>query len=567
MANNKAKKLEKLHRMQADYAAQLPGKVSAMDELWKSAQNEAEENESFATLKTVAHNLAGSAGTFGYADVGDIAKALELILSDCGDGARRTAGEIAAITALIAEIKELVRRQPKTERVSLALPVGRQMQKSPAGQLIYVVEDDELLAREIHDQLIHYGYEAEVFNDRIAAEAAMQKRSPVAMVVDLNLPEGPLAGANMIEQYKRISRDDVPLVFISARDDWAARLAVVRAGEGTYLTKPIVFGELLDRLELLTVQQDEEPYRVLLVDDDLLLANRYALALDAEGMSAKVVTEPSNLLIDISEFQPDLILMDVYMPSCSGLEAAAVIRQKHELLSTPIVFLSTEVNLRGQLEALQLGGDDFLQKPISDDHLVTAIKIRIQRFRNLRAYMQLDTLSGLLNHAALKMRLESEVQRALRQSSTLVFAMLDLDHFKNVNDSYGHPVGDEVIKSISRLLKQRLRKSDIVGRYGGEEFAVILPDTSLRSAQHVLDELREQFSLIKHQGKPGSFTCTVSVGLASVPPHRQVADLVRAADQALYAAKRRGRNCLCIDDEGGTSFGDESGNSEGVDAS
>ncbi|RLA41145.1 MAG: hypothetical protein DRQ64_03040 [Gammaproteobacteria bacterium] len=128
----------------------------------------------------------------------------------------------------------------------------------------------------------------------------------------------------------------------------------------------------------------------------------------------------------------------------------------------------------------------------------------------------------------------------------MVFAMVGLDHFKGVNASYGHPVGDEVIKNVSRLLAQRLRQSDIVGRYGGEEFAIILPDTTLEAARVLMDDLREQFASIKHRCKKGEFSCTFSVGLAALPPYSEVNGLIDAADGALYRAKDEGRNRTCV---------------------
>jgi len=305
---------------------------------------------------------------------------------------------------------------------------------------------------------------------------------------------------------------------------------------------------LLDSLDTVGLWWDEVPYKVMIVEDDLILAQSYAAILQAGGLEVLVIEQVSNLISLVSEFQPDLILMDVNMPECSGLEAAGVIRQKAEWISIPIVFLSTENDINRQMEALQLGGDDFLKKPIGAEHLTAVVKMRIRRFRKLRSRMQLDTLSGLLNHATLKARLQTEISRSLRQDAHLTFAMIDLDDFKSVNDRFGHPVGDEVIKSVSRLLVQRLRHSDIVGRYGGEEFAVILPDTSLLAAQELMDELREQFSVINHRCKKGEFACTFSVGLAALPPYADVNGIIDAADSALYRAKDEGRNRTCINE-------------------
>jgi diguanylate cyclase (GGDEF)-like protein len=153
-----------------------------------------------------------------------------------------------------------------------------------------------------------------------------------------------------------------------------------------------------------------------------------------------------------------------------------------------------------------------------------------------------DSLTGLYNHTTIKERLDQELSRSSRLQSCLCFAMIDLDHFKKVNDTHGHGTGDRVLKSLARYLSQRLRKSDVIGRYGGEEFAVILPDTPLQAAIGLLNELRLGFAHIHHRGSGKDFTVKLSAGLASYPDYRNPTALIEAADQALYLAKRQGRN-------------------------
>jgi diguanylate cyclase (GGDEF)-like protein len=234
--------------------------------------------------------------------------------------------------------------------------------------------------------------------------------------------------------------------------------------------------------------------------------------------------------------------MDMYMPAGTGLELAAVIRQQPIYISTPIVFLSAETDLQKHLQAMQLGADDFLTKPILGGHLVSVVTARVQRSRILRSYIERDSLTGLYNHSRIKEQLELEIIGARRKNSTLVFAMLDIDHFKRVNDTYGHHIGDRVIKNLSRFLLNKLRRTDFIGRYGGEEFAIILPDTSEENSLKVLNRIREDFVKFPHYVQDTQFYTTFSCGLASFARYRDGTSLSRAADQALYEAKRAGRN-------------------------
>jgi diguanylate cyclase (GGDEF)-like protein len=210
------------------------------------------------------------------------------------------------------------------------------------------------------------------------------------------------------------------------------------------------------------------------------------------------------------------------------------------------VFLSAETNRDMQLEAMRLGGDDFMTKPIKSDHLISAVINRVKRSRTLRAFMVRDSLTGLYNHTTTKGQLEIELARAQRHQSALALAIIDIDHFKSVNDTYGHPTGDRVLKSLSRLLRERLRKTDIIGRYGGEEFAVVLVGTDGATAVGVLDEIREGLARIRQQAGGEEFTVTFSCGIACFSHYPDGPRLTDAADRALYAAKRGGRNRVML---------------------
>lgn len=244
----------------------------------------------------------------------------------------------------------------------------------------------------------------------------------------------------------------------------------------------------------------------------------------------------------LADTSPELILLDMNMPGASGQELARVIRQQDAYLSIPIVFLSAESDVGRQREAMSTGGDEFLQKPIEPEHLISAVRSRVIRYRALRALMVRDSLTGLLNHTSFKERLRAEVARTKRLNKVLTVGMIDIDHFKQVNDSHGHPAGDRVIRNLSRLLKQRLRGADVIGRYGGEEFAIVLVDTAIEAAVGVVDHIRKSFAALEQQAGESVFRCTFSAGLAQSPPRMDADSLIQAADEALYQAKHDGRN-------------------------
>ncbi|NIP72430.1 MAG: diguanylate cyclase, partial [Gammaproteobacteria bacterium] len=283
------------------------------------------------------------------------------------------------------------------------------------------------------------------------------------------------------------------------------------------------------------------------IDDSPTSGFYISNVLEEAGMVTQVVRDPLQALDALAEFSPELILMDLYLAEFSGFETAAAIRQNETYVGTPIVFLSSETDVDKQLHALRQGGDDFLTKPIRPEHLVAAVAIRAERYRQLRGFMIRDGLTGLYNHSRIKQELELAVSRGRRQGADLAFAMIDIDEFKAVNDTYGHPVGDRVIKSLARLLRQRLRTIDIIGRYGGEEFALILDNTRVEAALAVLEDIRANFARLAHRAGAHEFSATFSCGLAGFPRFSSAAAISEAADRALYRAKAQGRNCVVIE--------------------
>lgn len=538
-------KKKKLLKLREKYISQLPSKLDALHKCWLKVLNE-KDPIALQSLRQLAHNLAGSAGTFGFHAVSIETRNLEDALSKVTDEHELNndiqeivADSLQRIVSLVELGPEKADAQAHTEYEDLAL-------QTELDQLVYIIEDDELLADEIASQLQYYDYEVKTFSVIADAVNAVKKRIPSAMIIDIQLPEGSLAGPEFAMLFNEFSDTHVPSIFISARDDWQARLATVRAHGSAYLTKPVDFNELLERLGLITTHLEPEPFRILIVDDMEVLAEHYAIVLQNAGMEVKTVSNIDDLLETLSDFKPELILMDIFMPQCSGLEAASIVRQKDEFLSVPIVFLSTESDPLQHLFAMELGGDDFLQKPVLDERLVIAVRTRAKRFRNLRSHMHRDGLTGLLNHVTIKSHLSAEISRAQRQHEPLCFAMLDIDDFKQVNDSYGHPVGDRVIRSVSRMLRKRLRKSDLIGRYGGEEFAIILPGTDIKTARKLLDDVRQSFSKILQQHNTTQFSCTLSIGVTQQTSKGDLDNLINIADGALYEAKNSGKNKVCV---------------------
>lgn len=287
---------------------------------------------------------------------------------------------------------------------------------------------------------------------------------------------------------------------------------------------------------------EQEQYRVLVVEDSRVAVALIQRTLAQHDIDTRAINDPGKLLEALESYKPDLVLMDMYMPRFNGVEATRVLRQMAAYGSLPIVYLSGESDVGMQVEALRLGGDQFLIKPFNPVLLAAVVKTRIERFRETRRSTRLDGLTGLFNHTAAKSRLQAMVEHTEMQGA-LTVAMIDIDHFKAINDTYGHPVGDQVIRGLAWLLKGRLRSIDLIGRYGGEEFIIALPGVELSRAEPVIDRIRRDFSALPHAHPEGALYATFSAGVAAYPvDHHTAAGLTETADQALMQAKRLGRN-------------------------
>ncbi len=333
-----------------------------------------------------------------------------------------------------------------------------------------------------------------------------------------------------------------PIVLLSAEAGFDLRLAAARAGVHAILRRPVDPIELWRCLKELDASSARDRLSVVLVDDDRLTADLNAEILRASGIDVEVVIDPRDAVEAIERVMPDLVLMDLRMPDVDGVELAQAVRLSRELIGIPIVFLSVESDEARQSAARRIGGDDFIQKPVDPSRFIAQVKVRGNRAKALRAIGERDGLTGLLDHSRFRERLAHEVSHCRRHGDDLSLAIIDVDRFKSVNDRHGHLVGDQVLRTLAQLLTATLRKSDVVGRCGGEEFGVILRNTDADGACRVIDKLRERFGAVDFNTGTVGLTVTFSAGVACIGSGMTQTDLLRSADRALYAAKEGGRN-------------------------
>ncbi|MDT8403814.1 response regulator [Sulfuriflexus sp.] len=373
---------EVLAKLRWQFIEQLPLRLEAIRGHCQSLETASWQEEEARTLHRLVHGLIGSADTHGLHSLSRAARNMEVLLSTVSQtGTALTAAQWRGVNAAFVRIDALVRVAQNSNVANLTAPeLVTQTNQSP---LIHLVEEDAEQAILLRHALQDEGYRVEAFTSAAAFRTAFLRNDserPVVVLMDLVFPEGEDAGIELITELN-LGKNGIPVVVISVRDDLLSRLKAFRAGACRYITKPYETSRVLDVLEVVSGRQPGQPYRVLLVDDDPQLLEVESAILRSAGMNVYALSEPLKTLEAVEEFSPDVILMDVYMPDASGLELAAVLREQDVQLQTPIIFLSAETDMSQQLLALNLGGDDFLVKPVQAEHLISAVTARVRRAR------------------------------------------------------------------------------------------------------------------------------------------------------------------------------------------
>jgi len=337
---------------------------------------------------------------------------------------------------------------------------------------------------------------------------------------------------------------------LSVPADLQSIVLLQRAGADACVPVGNKVSDVLSRILDLVETREQDINRVLVVEDSATAIAHIRRSLSQHGIDSRAISDPRTLLEAAADYRPDAILMDMYMPFCTGVEVTSALRQIPEYQALPVIYLSSETDIVQQVEALRLGGDQFLTKPVNPIILASVVKTKIERYREMLYSGRHDSLTGLLNHSTSKDQLK-KMLRTVTPVGRLVVAMIDIDRFKSINDNYGHPVGDQVIRSMAWLLRGRLRNSDLIGRYGGEEFIIALADVDLARAVALLNQIREDFAALPHAHAHGSLRATFSCGVAALPDYHKVSTLIQAADDALLEAKRNGRNRVVLAPTGG----------------
>ena len=330
------------------------------------------------------------------------------------------------------------------------------------------------------------------------------------------------------------------------------REALGAAAEASSTDLPAAVKFLAGFLRDLAARARTQKLVILVIDDDPDVTELLQLRLsepNRDVLVASTITEAARL---ISERSLSLILLDLHLPDTDGRNLLLSLREDPVTASIPIVVITADTNPEHQDECLGLGADEYFRKPFDLESLAVAVSTRLRRSAEISSESHRDALTGLANRRALAIEFDRARKHASQGETPITVAMLDLDHFKEINDTYGHVAGDEVLKRLASVLPRVLRGSDFVCRWGGEEFVLVLPETDEAQAAIVVEKVLAALRSERFGEDGSGFQVTLSAGVAAVPPDASLDDVVAEADRRLYRAKSAGRNRVVSTAGGGT---------------
>jgi diguanylate cyclase (GGDEF)-like protein len=298
--------------------------------------------------------------------------------------------------------------------------------------------------------------------------------------------------------------------------------------------------------------ENNDKFRILIIDDEkanLIVLNRL-LSSQYTVFTAKSGEEGLNM---VASEKPDLILLDIILPGMDGFEVLKILKDSPETRSIQVIIITGLDNELDEEKGLLLGAVDYIPKPFKNAIVLARVGTHIQIGQHIRVIERLgliDSLTNIPNRRCFDDRLDIEWRRAIREKKPISFMMMDVDKFKNYNDTYGHPQGDTLLRTIANIFAAAARRPmDLAARLGGEEFGVLLPDTAMEGALEVAEEIRSQVEAARMPTADGSTitTVTISIGIAAQVPGEEstIAAFIAQADANLYTAKETGRNRVC----------------------
>jgi diguanylate cyclase (GGDEF)-like protein len=540
--------LDSLGLIWQKYQAQYRDRISILEEAVQAIKQENLSKDLQQKAISTAHTLVGSLGSFGYTKSSQICSQIEAILQSYDHLDYEISNQLdRLLTALLIQFNSPI-SEPPPAQIPARMTLGKDEPNLPYSSLstqykLLIVDDDFPLTQALVSEAVTWGIEAKVAGNLSQAREAIADTIPDAILLDLSFPDAQNGGLELLQELTA-RQLEIPVIALTARESFAARVEVARLGGKGFLTKPVSPTQAMETVASILEHSNLPDAKILVVDNQLENLNAIADLLEPWGFEIILLQNASQFWDILEQSSPDLIIAQLEMEGVSGIELCQVVRNDPRWCHLPVLIVSPHDDIETIQQTCSVGVDDRISFPVIQEELLAHIFNRLGKERYRRQLAETDALTGIANRRASLQRLTRLLRIAKRQNKSWCFVVIDIDDFKQVNDDFGHDTGDRVLRRLGQLLKQEFRSEDTIARWGGEEFVLGLYDMTKEAA---IARLREFLVTCRQQSfafsEEETFQITFSAGVAEYPTNGTTLEaLYQYADLALYQAKAGGKN-------------------------
>lgn len=442
---------------------------------------------------------------------------------------------------------------------------------------VLVVDDLEPNVKLLEAKLLSEYYTVFTASSGMKALEMLKQNKIDVVLLDVMMP-----GIDGFETCRRIKADPetthIPVLMVTALSDIEDRIKGLEAGADEFLTKPINDTPLFARVKSLSrmktvidelkmrnktnaalgasaieMKDDFTKTKILIINDDVIQAKNITKMMTKISTEVKIITDPAQIDTFVG-YIPDLIIISCQLDKGDPLRIAVMIRSKEQFNHAVIMLMAEEENIPMVIKGMELGINDYFIYPVDENELIARLRTQLKRKQyqdNLRDELEQsvnlsikDGLTAVFNRHYFDIHINQVIRKSVESIRPLSLMMFDIDHFKMVNDTYGHQCGDEILKTFTNTLKSMFRVTDLISRYGGEEFSVLLSDTPLNQAMNIAERVRLAIESLnfKIPNQETILKKTTSIGVSEYKNGESVEEFIGRTDKALYEAKETGRN-------------------------
>jgi diguanylate cyclase (GGDEF)-like protein len=472
-----------------------------------------------------AHKLSGSLGMFGLTFGSRLSKEIEQKFESLQ---LFTEKEHIYFTQKLTELKEHI-LQSSTEEPDLV--INEQ-------QLILLIDNQDEFDEKLAVEAGNRGVKMQIVANPYSAKNIIHNNHPDLILLDLSLAETPELGLKILTELTAI-KPTIPVIVFTLSDSFYDRVEVAKLGGRGFLNKQMPLTHIWGMIEQVLTQKKATEYAVMIVDSDPLILIKMRKLLEPWGIKLISLQEPLQFWEKLAEIKPDLLILGVELPEVNGLEICQVVRNEPRWRKLPVLFLTSNLDEEIISQIFAAGADDYITKPLIESELVARILSKLDQVQLKRNSAEIDPLTKLLNRVKFTQKINRLLRLAKKNQESLCLFVIFLDNFSQINQDYGHNMGDKILKNFAETMTRHFQSEDLVGRWGGVEFAIAMYGMNKEEGQYRLNDLindwqKHIFTSVKGQ----NFTVPLTVGMAEYPNDaKDLSKLYHVAHSSLKSAK------------------------------